>query len=60
MKVVTRVIANLLKPTMEKLAGDTQSNFILGRQVVDNIFLASEIMDSMKKKKVKKGLWLLR
>lgn len=43
MKVVTKIIANRLKPLMNKLVGETKSSFILGKQAVDNIFIAQKV-----------------
>lgn len=56
MKIVNKVIANWLKPLMSKLASDTQCSFILRRQVANNIFLAQEVLHTVKHKKGKKGL----
>lgn len=58
MKIVTKVIAYHLKPLMNKLIGDNQSNFISGRQATDNILLVQEVVYSMKWKKGKQGYWL--
>lgn len=55
MNVVTKVIAKWLKPIMGKFVGSTQSSYIPGRQVGDNIFVAQEIIHSMKKKKGRQG-----
>lgn len=55
-KVITKVVANRLKPLMNELTGSHQASFILGRQTTDNIVLAQELVHSMRRKKGKKGV----
>lgn len=40
MKVISKVIANRLKPLMGDLVGPTHASFILGRKTLDNIIMA--------------------
>ncbi|XP_074282465.1 uncharacterized protein LOC141606986 [Silene latifolia] len=42
MKVITRCITNRLKNFMEKLVGDFQNAFVLGRNISDNILITNE------------------
>lgn len=50
-----KVIANRLKPLLEKLISDTQNSFLPGRQTVGNIILAQEVIHTMRRKKGKQG-----
>lgn len=60
MKVVRKVIVNRLKHFMTKLIGDTQSSFIPRRQLADNIVLAQEMVHSMKRRKGKQGVMVMK
>ena len=53
-KVISKVMVNRLKPIMDSLITPHQNAFIQGRNILDNILLAREIMDTLKKKKGKK------
>jgi len=53
-KVISKVMVNRLKPVMDNLITPYQNAFIQGRNISDNILLAHEIMDALKKKKGKK------
>ena len=53
-KVISKVMVNRLKPVMDSLITPYQNAFIQGRNIFDNILLAHEIMDTLKKKKGKK------
>lgn len=50
-KILTKVLANLLKPLMNKLTDVTQSGFIPGCQGTDNTIVVQEILHSMRKRK---------
>lgn len=54
MKVVTKVLANRLKGMLDVVVSDTQSAFIPGRLISDNIMVAYEVMHYLKRKKVGK------
>lgn len=58
MKIVTKIIANYLKKVMGKLIGRTQSSFILGRQVVDNVILVQEVVHCIRRK-IGKKCWIV-
>lgn len=54
-KVITKIIANRLKPLMKDLVGHNQASFIPGRGTKDNIVLAQKFIHSYSSKKGKKG-----
>ena len=57
-KIITKIMVNRLKPLMNSLISPFQNVFIQGRNISDNILLAHEIMDTMRKKKGrKKRVW---
>lgn len=43
-KIITKVIANLLKPLLDRLTSPSQSAFILGRLISDNIMISFEVL----------------
>ena len=47
-KIVSKVIANRLKPWLNSLILETQSAFIAGRLITDNILIAFESLHHMK------------
>lgn len=54
-KVITKIIANRLKPLLADLISPTQCIFVSGRHSSDNVIIAHEIIHSMANKKWKKG-----
>ena len=54
MKVITKVMANRLKLVLESVISDTQSAFIPGRLISDNVMVSYEIMHYLKCKRVGK------
>lgn len=54
MKVITKVLANRMKNMLEKVVSESQSAFIPGRLISDNIMVSYEIMHYLKKKKIEK------
>ena len=57
-KIITKIMVNRLKPLMNSLISPFQNVFIQGRNISNNILLAHEIMDIMRKKKGrKKRVW---
>lgn len=58
--MVSKILANRLKPMMIKLTGLTQASFIPGRSTVDNIIIAQELVHSLSKRKGKNGAFVLK
>lgn len=50
-KIITKVMANRLKGLLELVISDTQSAFIPGRLISDNIMISYEVMQYLKRKK---------
>lgn len=59
-KVVTKVIANRLKPVIRELVGAEQASFIPGCQTTDNIFIAQECLHSLRRKKGRTGVMMVK
>jgi hypothetical protein len=57
-KVISKVLTNRLKKVIGSVVSETQSAFISGRQILDGILIANEIVDEAKRKKKKKLLCL--
>jgi len=47
-KIVTKVITNCLKPILLHLITSNQYGYVNGRQILDGIILAHEVMSSLK------------
>lgn len=61
MKIITKVIANRLKGVLDSVISDTQSAFLPGRSITDNIMISFEIMHYLKRKKFgKEGFMALK
>lgn len=46
-KIISKVLANRLKPILQKLIAPNQSAFLQGRLISDNIILAGELMNQI-------------
>ena len=53
-KIISKILVNRLKPLMDKLITPFQNAFIKGRNISDNILIAHEIMNGLRKKRGKK------
>lgn len=59
-KVITKALTNKIKPIMRELIRREQSSFVPGRQITDNVIIYQEVLHSMRKKKRKKGIMVLK
>lgn len=59
-KIITKVIANRMKPLMNDLVGLNQASFIPGRHTTDNILVAQEVVHSVHRKKGWKGAFVAK
>ncbi|OMO86542.1 reverse transcriptase [Corchorus capsularis] len=57
---VLLVLVNRLRPLFDKLVGPLQSSFIPGRQSADNVFIAQEMIHTIKRSKSKLGLMTIK
>ncbi|XP_026452057.1 uncharacterized protein LOC113352456 [Papaver somniferum] len=56
-KIISKFLFTRLKPILNKFISHFQSAFVPGRVIHDNIIMAHELIDTMKKTKRKKG-WM--
>ena len=59
-KVITKLLANRLKPLLSKLICPTQKAFVLGRSIHENLVLMQEVIHAMKKKQGSQGWMALK
>ncbi|KAM6584602.1 hypothetical protein CsatB_011604 [Cannabis sativa] len=60
-KTITKVMVNRMKPYMDTIVADTQSAFIPGRLISDNILISFEVLHYLKRKrKGKEGFMALK
>lgn len=59
-KLISKILVNRLKPHLSSLISVNQGAFVPGRNAIDNVVIAQEIVSKMKKLKHKKkgGWWL--
>lgn len=48
-KVLAKVLANRLKSVINKVVSDTQSAFVKGKQILDGILIANEVVDEARR-----------
>eukprot|EP00253_Pinus_taeda_P025402 PITA_25402 len=51
-KIISKVIENILKPILPGLILEEQSSYVEGRQILDNILLAQEMVHTLQSRKV--------
>ncbi|GKV48782.1 hypothetical protein SLEP1_g55573 [Rubroshorea leprosula] len=56
-KVVAKLLANRLCKVLDTIIGEQQMAFIKGRQLVDGVVIANEVIDEAKKRKKKSSLF---
>lgn len=54
-KVISKVVANRLKPLMSKLTSANQSSFVHNRQAADNIIVVQEVVHTLRRKQGRIG-----
>ncbi|KAL5558341.1 hypothetical protein UlMin_034552 [Ulmus minor] len=59
-RVVTKILANKLKPLLDRIVCPTQNAFVPSRSIHDNYVLIQEVIHSMKKKKGTLGWMALK
>lgn len=59
-KAISKVLANRLKPVMEKLMGSGQTSFIPGRSATDNIIAAQEFLHTVRHRKGNRAGFVLK
>ncbi|XP_060965512.1 uncharacterized protein LOC133034440 [Cannabis sativa] len=50
-KIITKVMANRMKPYMDQIVSESQSAFIPGRLITDNILVSFEVLHYLKRKR---------
>nr|XP_027124324.1 uncharacterized protein LOC113741027 [Coffea arabica] len=51
-KIISKILANRLKPVLDKCISKNQSAFIPDRQILDNVIIAQEYMQYLKNKRL--------
>ena len=59
-KIVTKAIVNRIKPLLPVVTSCTQTSFIPGRQITDNIVIVQEVLHTMKRKQSGKGYMTIK
>lgn len=59
-KLITKIIVNRIRPLLKYLVGPMQVSFVPGKQATDNIFLAQELIHTIKKTRSKNRLMAIK
>lgn len=59
-KIITKAIVNRIKPLLPILTSNTQTSFVPGRQITDNIVIVQEVLHTMKHKQGRKGFMTIK
>lgn len=59
-KIITKCIVNRIKPMMPHLTSCTQTSFVPGRQITDNIVIVQEVIHTMRNKTGKTGFMAIK
>lgn len=60
MKIITKIIANRIRPLLDKFISPNQHAFITNRSIFDSTVICNEIIHSFKRKKGSKGWMALK
>lgn len=60
MKIITKIIANRLRPLLDKIVSHNQHAFVASRSIFDSTVICNEIIQSFKHKKGEKGWMALK
>ncbi|KAK9232243.1 hypothetical protein WN943_022488 [Citrus x changshan-huyou] len=59
-KIITKIVANILKGILFELIGPTETSFVPGRHITENIIIAQEVIHTMRRKSGKIGQMLIK
>ena len=59
-KTITNTLTNRLKEVMPHLTAPSESSFVPGRQITDNIIIYQEVLHSMRSPRKGNGIMLLK
>ncbi|XP_026445562.1 uncharacterized protein LOC113346206 [Papaver somniferum] len=58
-KVVAKLLSNIIKPSLDSFISWSQTAFVPGRQILENIVIAKELLHSMNNSSAKDGYFAL-
>lgn len=56
-KIISKILAERLKPWLNYIISQNQSTFISGRLITDNVLIAHDMLHSLQTKKIKPLIW---
>lgn len=56
-KIISKLLSSRLKPLLNRIISPNQTTFLSGRLITDNIVIAHELVDTMRKTRTQKG-WM--